>query len=114
MHRDHIPERYAILRESLPADVEWINPGESAIVDPDGKFVVEPVREREEILYAEIEPSRLRGPRWQLDVAGHYGRPDIFQLVVDRSVRPMKREKSGAPDIGEGNVVPVPQVDPTA
>ena len=95
MHRDQIPDRHAFLREYLPADLEWINPGESAIVDPDGKFVVEPVREREEILYAEIEPSKLRGPRWQLDVAGHYGRPDVFQLIIDRSSRPMTHDRSG-------------------
>ena len=93
---DQIPERYAFLREYLPPDLEWINPGDSAIVDPDGKFVVEPVREREQILYAEIQPTNLRGPRWQLDVAGHYGRPDIFQLMVDRSSRPMTSSPSGA------------------
>ena len=93
LHLEQIPERYGFLREYLPPDLEWINPGGSSIVDPDGKFVVEPVREREEILYAEIEPTNLRGPRWQLDVAGHYGRPDIFQLSVDRSPLPMTTER---------------------
>jgi nitrilase len=83
VRRDEVPER---LRFS---DAEWINPGDSAIVNPDGKFVVEPVHERQEIVYAEIEPSLLRGPRYQLDVAGHYGRPDVFQLTVDRGKRPI-------------------------
>lgn len=84
VHRDSIPERYGFMQDFLPADLEWINPGGSAIVDPDGKFVVEPVMKREEILYAEIDPAQLRGPRWQLDVAGHYGRPDVFRFEVDR------------------------------
>ncbi|HEV2123888.1 MAG TPA: nitrilase-related carbon-nitrogen hydrolase, partial [Chloroflexota bacterium] len=84
VHRDSIPQRYGFMGEFLPADIEWINPGGSAIVDPDGKFVVEPVLQREEILYAEINPAHLRGPRWQLDVAGHYGRPDVFRFAVDR------------------------------
>jgi nitrilase len=64
--------------------MEWINPGGSAIVDPDGKLVAGPVFDQEEILYAEIQPAHLRGPRWQLDVAGHYGRPDVFHFSVDR------------------------------
>jgi nitrilase len=92
VHRSQIPEEYAFLREYLPDNLEWINPGESAIVDPDGKFVAGPVRERETILYAEVEPPRIRGSRWQLDVAGHYARPDIFQLIVDRRSHPMTRD----------------------
>ena len=83
VRRDDVPEN---LRFS---DAEWINPGDSAVVNPDGKFVVEPVHERQEITYAEIVPSLLRGPRFQLDVAGHYGRPDVFQLTVDRAKRPV-------------------------
>jgi len=85
VRRDDVPER---LRFS---DAEWINPGDSAVVNPDGKFVVEPMHERQEIVYAEIVPSMLRGPRFQLDVAGHYGRPDVFQLTVDRAKRPVIR-----------------------
>ena len=96
LHVDQIPERYGFLREYLPPGLEWINPGGSAVADPDGKLVVEPVLEREQILYAGIEPTNLRGPRWQLDVAGHYGRPDVFQLSIDRSPRPMTMGRSDA------------------
>ncbi len=90
MRRDDVPDRLPF-KEKLVPDAEWINPGDSAIVDPDGKFLVEPLRHREEILYAEVDPRQLRGPRWQLDVAGHYGRPDVFQLTVQRGPRPMVR-----------------------
>ena len=90
MRRTDVPDRYAFKAKYLP-DAEWLNPGDSAIVDPDGKFLVEPVREREEILYAEVDPRRLSGPRWQLDVAGHYARPDVFQLTVRREARPVMR-----------------------
>lgn len=90
IHRDRIPDRFAFKKTYLP-DVEWINPGDSTIINPDGKFVVEPVRNREEIILAEVDPKQMRGPRWQLDVAGHYGRPDVFELIVHREPRPMLR-----------------------
>jgi nitrilase len=90
MHRDDIPDRYSF-RESIPPDVEWVNPGDSVIINPDGKILAGPVKNEEAILYAEIDPRELRGPRFQLDVAGHYGRPDIFQLTVDRRERPAIR-----------------------
>ena len=35
--------------------------------------------------------SSFRGPRFQLDVAGHYGRPDVFELTIRREKRPMVR-----------------------
>lgn len=89
LRRDDIPDRYGF--KALLPEAEWINPGESTIIDPDGKFLVEPVRNREEILYADVQPAALTGPRYQLDVAGHYARPDVFELVVHRHPRPMMR-----------------------
>jgi nitrilase len=101
MRRSDVPDRYAFKEKFLP-DSEWINPGDSTIIDPDGKFLVEPVKNREEILYAEVDPRQLRGPRWQLDVAGHYGRPDVFELTVRRGARPMIRVEDG-PDGEKGS-----------
>jgi nitrilase len=91
MRKDDIPDRFSFKEKYLSGAGEWLNPGDSTIIDPDGKFVVEPVHNREEILYAEVDPQKLLGPRWQLDVAGHYGRPDVFQLTVHREERPMIR-----------------------
>ena len=87
VHVDDIPDRYSF-KEALPDGMEWVNPGDSAIVDPDGKFVAGPANEEKTILYGEIDPRNFRGPRFQLDVAGHYGRPDIFELTVNRTERP--------------------------
>ncbi len=78
------------LRERFYADAgEWINAGDSVIVDPDGTVLAGPAHKTEEILYASIEPARLRGPKWMLDVAGHYARPDVFELIVHTGARPM-------------------------
>jgi nitrilase len=37
------------------------------------------------ILYADIDIGAARASRKSLDVTGHYSRPDIFKLEVDRS-----------------------------
>lgn len=92
VRRADVPDRYAFKQKYLPRDADWINPGMSAIVDPDGKFVVEPVEKKEQILVAEIDPRSFFGPRFQLDVAGHYARPDIFELRVNRSPQVMMRD----------------------
>jgi nitrilase len=87
-HKDDIPDDLEF-KEAYLAEVDgWINPGLSLIADPDGKIVAGPLEAEEGILYADIEPHQLVGPRWQLDVAGHYARPDIFSLQVHRQPRP--------------------------
>jgi len=49
--------------------------------------VAGPLHQEHGILTAEIDPARAGAARRTLDVAGHYGRPDIFQLTVDRGAR---------------------------
>ena len=61
----------------------------------DGQFIAGPLHEEQGILYAEIDPQRMRGSRWNLDVAGHYARPDVFQLTVHKEPRPMIAVEEG-------------------
>jgi len=89
VRKDDIPDELPFKTKYLSSADEWINPGDSVIVDPDGKVLAGPVREREEILYAEIHHDQLIGPRWQLDIAGHYARPDVFELRIHRDPRPI-------------------------
>ena len=91
MRKDDIPDRYSMKQKYYAEMDEWINIGDSAIVNPEGHFIAGPVRKQEEILYAEIDPRMMQGPKWMLDVAGHYARPDVFQLTVHTDVRQMMR-----------------------
>jgi nitrilase len=84
-----IPDRYELKQRFYAGTAEWIKVGDSAIVDPDGQLLAGPLREQEGILYAEVDPRRMRGSKWMLDVAGHYARPDVFQLSVRTDTRPM-------------------------
>src|SRR3990172_2106967 len=80
---------------------EWINIGDSAIVNPEGEFIAGPLRKEEGILYGEVDVAGTRGARWLLDVAGHYARPDVFELTVHREPRPIL-SSSQAPPGGDG------------
>jgi nitrilase len=89
MRKDDIPDHYEFKQKFYGSVGEWVNVGGSAIVNPNGEFIAGPVREKEEILYAEIDARQMSGPKWLLDVAGHYARPDVFELIVHTEPRQM-------------------------
>ena len=57
--------------------------GGSCIVDPFGALLAGPDYSGEAILTATIDPAQIVRGKFDLDVVGHYARPDIFQLHVD-------------------------------
>ena len=66
----------------------WHASGGSAIIAPGGKYLVEPVTDTETIIYAEIDlEDTIESKRW-VDSAGHYARPDVFQLHWNRRPKP--------------------------
>ena len=77
--RSDYPDDYPV---DLPPD-EVMCRGNSVIVDPLGKVLAGPEAEGEAILRAEIDLGRTIEGKFDLDVAGHYSRPDVFRLEVD-------------------------------
>lgn len=66
-----------------PDPDEWVNPGDSVVIAPGGRIIAGPLRKEVGVLYAEIDLDRVSAARRNLDVVGHYARPDIFQLRVN-------------------------------
>lgn len=69
--------------------------GGSCIVSPFGEFLAGPVYGSEKVLTAEIDLREIPRARFDLDVAGHYARPDVFELRVDE--RPKQTVFPAAP-----------------
>jgi len=68
------------LREALARAPEVLCRGGSAIVAPDGRYLAGPLYGEEGTLVAELDLGEVAQGRQLLDVAGHYGRPDVFRL----------------------------------
>jgi nitrilase len=75
-------------RARLFGDEEWLCDGDAVVFEPFGGPIAGPLHRSQEALYAEIDPERAARARRSLDVAGHYARPDIFSLSVNRSAMP--------------------------
>jgi len=57
--------------------------GGSAIVSPLGEVLAGPLFDQEGTLYATLDLAEVARGKYDFDVAGHYARPDVFQLLVN-------------------------------
>jgi nitrilase len=58
--------------------------GGSCLAGPDGEWIIKPVVDQEVLLTATIDHRRIREERQNFDPSGHYSRPDVTQLTVNR------------------------------
>lgn len=78
-----IPDALPSKQIMYPNPEEWVNPGDSIIIAPDGSIVAGPMHKVQGILYAKIDLQRVETARRSHDVVGHSARTDIFQLNVN-------------------------------
>ncbi|WP_279313758.1 carbon-nitrogen hydrolase family protein [Acetobacter sp. AN02] len=78
--RADAPEDYDCHQGNSPETV--LIRGGSVIINPFGEIIAGPVHDREAIITADISQDDIIRAKYDLDVAGHYARPDVFSLHV--------------------------------
>jgi nitrilase len=87
-----------VTKAMVPSDLEGIEDlddapevlcrGGSAIVSPLGEYVSGPLYDEEGMLVADLDLAEVAQGKFDLDVVGHYARPDVFQLIVNEQAAP--------------------------
>jgi nitrilase len=69
--------------EELAGQPEVLHRGGSAIINPYGEYLAEPIWEKEGVSYAVLDLGQIEEARFDFDVTGHYTRPDVLRLYVN-------------------------------
>lgn len=80
-----IPADIPHYNELFPNKDEWVNPGDAVVYKPFGGVLAGPMHREKGLLMSEIDVSAARASRRKFDVSGHYARPDVFKLSVNRA-----------------------------
>jgi nitrilase len=59
----------------------WVERGGSSIIAPNASYLVEPVYDREQLIVADLDLGMIDRESMNLDVSGHYARPDVFTFA---------------------------------
>ena len=84
MQKSDFPETTPHLDRILEKAPEVLANGGSCIAGPDGEWVIEPVLHKEGLITATLDFNRVLEERQNFDAVGHYSRPDVTKLTVNR------------------------------
>lgn len=84
MRKSDFPAETPHIETILKGCPDVLANGGSCIAGPDGEWVVEPVIDKEELIVTTLDYVSVLKERQNFDPAGHYSRPDVTQLTVNR------------------------------
>jgi nitrilase len=79
-----------ITRDAYPEELlpevqnEALCSGGSVIIAPGGEIIAGPLHDKEGTLFVDIDLEEIVKGKFELDVAGHYNRPDVFSFSVNQ------------------------------
>lgn len=84
MRKSDIPKSVPHADQIIAKSEDVLADGGSCLAGPDGNWIIEPQPNKEGLFTAEIDFRKVLEERQNFDPAGHYSRPDVTQLVVNR------------------------------